>query len=234
MARILIVDNDERIVELSAWFLRRLGHVVDTANSYSAARLLLGECWPELMLADLDLGQERGQEELPKLANEGRLPATLVVSGFLDAELDSRLRRIPGVVGTVAKPVDLKQLEGLIRHHLETSPKVPAPRVTPAPATSPEPATAGPADTGDAEDDGWVEIAPLAPGIDPAPDKQPATWGSPSSGAPVGPAVPLRRAGLPVGSGGGSHPLATPRPEPRIAGEPGTPRGGVSDPRTRL
>ncbi len=175
MARLLIVDNDERIVELSAWFLRRLGHAVDTANSYKAARIQMGKCWPDLMLADLDLGYERGQEELPKLANEGCLPATLVVSGFLDADLDSQLRRIPGVLGTVAKPVDLKHLEGLIRHHLENGERIPAP----APSSDPGGVEAleGLAQE-DGEEDGWVEIAPLAPGINPAPATRQVLWGS--------------------------------------------------------
>jgi CheY-like chemotaxis protein len=210
MATLLIVDNDERIVELSAWFMRRLGHVVETANSYAAARLVLNKTWPDLMLADLDLGYERGQEELPKLANEGLLPATLVVSGFLDANLERTLRRIPGVRGTVAKPVDLKHLERLICHHLETGESIPAPTRTAGPQA---------ADTAPVEEDadGWVEIAPLAPGIDPAPPMKRAPWEEGEDA--VRPPTPAPQSQAPAR---GASPSVG-QPNPGLAGEdPGT------------
>jgi DNA-binding response OmpR family regulator len=167
MALLLIVDNDERIVELSAWFLRRLGHEVETANSYAEARLRLSKRWPDLLLADLDLGHERGQEELPKLAREGALPATLVISGYLDADLDAELLRIPGVLRTVAKPVDLHHLEGLIRTCLESGRLVPRPR--PVQPQAPVPVVMDENLDEDMDEDGWVEIVPLAPGVEPLP-----------------------------------------------------------------
>jgi FixJ family two-component response regulator len=41
-------------------------------------------------------------------------PPTLVVSGYLDAALSERLLRLPGIVGTLAKPFDLATLEARI------------------------------------------------------------------------------------------------------------------------
>ena len=46
---------------------------------------------PELLLSDLELGAERGDEELARSAHPGELPPTLVVSGYLDRELEARL-----------------------------------------------------------------------------------------------------------------------------------------------
>ena len=56
MAKLLLVDNDARIVELVALFLGRRGHDIRTANSYAEARALLAQDRPDLVLADLDLG----------------------------------------------------------------------------------------------------------------------------------------------------------------------------------
>lgn len=172
MAQLLIVDNDERIVELTAWFLSKLGHQVETASSYAEARELLARKAPDLMLADLDLGRESGQEELPKLAAEGQLPPTLVVSGFLDSALDRELRAIPGVLATVAKPIDLARLDQQIRDCLADAKDV----LVPQPPPVDHPPVGGTAQVVElADDEGWVEIVPLAPGVDPAPPTD-APW----------------------------------------------------------
>ena len=62
------------------------------------------------MLADLELGVEDGRVELPLLESEGLLPPTLVVSGYLDAEITEALFKVPGILGTVPKPFEPKEL----------------------------------------------------------------------------------------------------------------------------
>lgn len=114
MADLLLVDDDPRIVELLALFLERLGHRVRTAGSLAAARERIAERRPDLMLSDLELGAESGREELPRLAREGVLPPTLVVSGYLDRELADELSALPGVVGLLQKPFDMRKLEASI------------------------------------------------------------------------------------------------------------------------
>lgn len=182
MPDLLLVDNDRRIVELAAWFLERRGYTVRTSLSYREARVAIRERRPDLMLADLELGDENGREELPRLATEGLLPKTLVVSGFLDAALDAELRRLEAVVDTLAKPYDMQGLEARILACLDL-PELPegtectsADPVLEAENTaeSPDPALGTPARTAptsvapDDDDDGWVEIVPLRrePGAD--------------------------------------------------------------------
>lgn len=118
MADLLLVDNDPRLVELYALFLGRRGHGVRTATSFAAARRALDERRPDLLLSDLELGAERGDEELAALARDGLLPPTLVVSGYLDPALAAELGRLPSVVGTLAKPFDLATLEARIEEAL--------------------------------------------------------------------------------------------------------------------
>lgn len=170
MALLLIVDNDARIVELTALFLGREGHEIETALSYAEARLRIDERRPDLMLADLDLGHEHGREELPRLAAEGRLPATLVVSGFLDVELEAELGRLEGVRGTLTKPVDLERLAARIVEEVGKGDVAGAPEASvPAP---------------EEDEEGWIEIVPLAPGVAPR-DLEPDREWPPSPEFPI-------------------------------------------------
>jgi DNA-binding response OmpR family regulator len=110
MADLLLVENDPRILELMTFFLERAGHRVRTAPSFSEARARIRERAPDLLLSDLEMGKETGREELPRIAREGGLPPTLVVSGYVDREVAEALGRVPGVVGTLAKPFDMTRL----------------------------------------------------------------------------------------------------------------------------
>jgi DNA-binding response OmpR family regulator len=114
MSDLLLVDDDRRIVELVAFFLRKRGHEVRTCANFAEVRAALAQRVPDLVLCDVDLGGEMADEELPKLAEEGILPSTLIVSGYVDAELEGRLMAIGRVVGLVRKPFDFATLEGRV------------------------------------------------------------------------------------------------------------------------
>lgn len=149
-ADILIVDNDERIVELLAWFLSKRGFSVQGVHSFSEAREVLALGQPDLMLSDLDLGAESALVELPRLAEEGILPPTLVVSGYLNAETTERLTSMPQVLGVLAKPFDFARLEERVVGCLKDLSQAQAAQSAPS---SPEPSP-GPTQ-GE-----WVEIKP--------------------------------------------------------------------------
>ena len=156
MVDLLVVDNDARIAELVAWFLERGGHKPRVVTSYAAARELLREQSFALMLADLELGVEDGRVELPLLEAEGLLPPTLVVSGYLDAEITTALLEVPHVLGTVAKPFEPSELlarvdEVLARESAEDSTPAPLAAALEAEMTIPlPPMDVSPASGGDA------------------------------------------------------------------------------------
>jgi len=110
MGDLLLVENDARILELMTLFLAKAGHSVRGAASFELARAAIRERTPDLMLSDLEMGAESGREALPDLAREGLLPPTLVVSGYLDRPTAEAIERLPNVVGTLAKPYDMKSL----------------------------------------------------------------------------------------------------------------------------
>jgi DNA-binding NtrC family response regulator len=111
MADVLLIENDARILELYAAYLTKRGHRVRTAKSFREAREMLVAEPPEILLTDLELGVESGRDVLPQLWSEGLLPPTLVVSGYVDAELQAELERIPAVVGMLPKPFGFERLE---------------------------------------------------------------------------------------------------------------------------
>jgi len=117
-ASLLVVENDERIVELLCLFLQRRGYDVRGARSLEEARDALVRRRPDLMLSDIDLGRSNGREFLPQLSREGLLPPTLVVSGYLDAQLAEELSGVPQVVGVLAKPFEFDRLQRRIEQAL--------------------------------------------------------------------------------------------------------------------
>ncbi|MDA0948992.1 MAG: response regulator, partial [Planctomycetota bacterium] len=160
-ADILVLDNDERIVELVSWFLGKRGFGVRRAHSFAEARVALADGLPDLMLSDLDLGAESALDELPVLAEQGMLPPTLVVSGYLDQDSTERLLAVPGVLGTLPKPFDFELLEARV---LECLAARPAPvEVAPAASEAAEHAQV------ERSSEGWVEIRPARPAASEAP-----------------------------------------------------------------
>lgn len=168
-SNIVLLDNDERIVELVTWYLGEQGHRVRTCATFAEARAAIAEERPDLLLSDVDLGTESALAELPKLSAEGVLPPTLVVSGFLDAGNQATIAGVPEVMGTLAKPFEFADLEGAIQRALAGERVMGEAPVgeAPAPAAAP-PATEVPAtpatDDGDEDDDGWIEIQPAGGG----------------------------------------------------------------------
>lgn len=152
MADILLVDNDRRIGELCAFFLEQRAHRVRLCTSYAEARERIRERAPELLLADLELGAESGRVELPRLAALGLLPPTLIVSGYLDRELERELGALPGVRGTLAKPFDLSELLRRVDEALGEPPAGGQEREPPPPVL--------PAGSLAEDEDGWIEILP--------------------------------------------------------------------------
>lgn len=157
MSDLLLVDNDPRISELLAFFLKKRGHSVRTAISFVEARAALVVRAPDLMLSDIDLGRERGDEELPKLAREGLLPPTLVVSGYLDGALERTLASIPSVVGTLRKPFDLSTLEARVTRALADATQAVAPKLESCVRPGGEHRGAD-SDSGD----GWTDVVPIS------------------------------------------------------------------------
>jgi len=165
-ADLLLIDNDATIRELVGWVLTRRGYRVRQAASFAAARELLAERQPDLLLSDVDLGLESALVELPRLAALAQLPPTLVVSGYLDADKRRALGALVEVIGFLDKPFDPRGLEhevevalGVARERRVMAKGGAAPSEKPRVVNAEgafERGAAAPVEPED--DDGWIEI----------------------------------------------------------------------------
>lgn len=170
-ARILIVDDEERIADLVTWFLRRSGHEAVHVHSFEAARRTIPELRPDLLLSDIELGAENARDELPRLEREGLLPPTLIVSGYLDPAIVCELQALSEVRGVLGKPFDFAMLEERVSELVQQlaqegrlEREAGGERVGEPAGSSSSSASSSSGDSceGDPDDDGWIEILPLS------------------------------------------------------------------------
>lgn len=111
---LLVIDDDRRIVELLTLYLEGRGYRVLSAYTFGEARSLLVDQPCALVLSDLRLGGDDGVIELQRLADDGLLPPTLVLSGHLDEASARRLGALGPLRGLVNKPFQLADLEARV------------------------------------------------------------------------------------------------------------------------
>lgn len=102
--RVLIIDDHRSIL----WGLERLiesgkpaMHVVGTATSCAEALKLIDKAAPDLILLDIDLGDENGVDEIPNLLARSRAKI-LVLTGLRDESLHDKAV-LAGASGVIEK-----------------------------------------------------------------------------------------------------------------------------------
>lgn len=109
--RVLLVDDDPDVVEQLSDVLKADGFETTTATTFDEARRLLeGEPPPDLLIADVRLGQYNGLQ----LVMRRRTPTrAVVISGFWDHTLEAEARRLGAEY--LLKPVRRDQLVESVR-----------------------------------------------------------------------------------------------------------------------
>lgn len=103
LARILVIDDDEEIVELLARILRRAGYRTAAATGAADARRRLAEGSFDLMLCDVRLGPDSGLDLVEHQLARHPQVAAVMVSGLDDVTLADRALTI-GAYGYLVKP----------------------------------------------------------------------------------------------------------------------------------
>ena len=131
--RILIVDDDPGIRELTAAFLSAHGYVVDTASDGVSMRAALGRATYALIVLDVMMPGEDGLTIIRSLDRETS-PAIIIVS-VIGEEVDRIVGLEMGADDYVAKPANPRELLARIRSVLRRRGGRAGP-VDPMPATS--------------------------------------------------------------------------------------------------
>lgn len=109
MARILVADDDPRVLEAVSGYLRAAGHDVLSAPDGGQARAALDRGGLDLLITDLNMpvldgfGLKAHLDRLPR-----PIPA-IIISGTWTAE-EKKKAATMGFARTYEKPADLKQL----------------------------------------------------------------------------------------------------------------------------
>ncbi len=123
MSRVLIVEDDADLVNLTTHWLERAGYSVQHAGDGAAALSILGkDPLPTLVLLDIMLPKIDGFEVLRRIRGDARmrlLPVIMVTSFSRDRDA-ARAREI-GANDYIVKPLMeldfLKRLEHIVKDH---------------------------------------------------------------------------------------------------------------------
>lgn len=111
--RILVVDDEKEICEVTKRFLERKGYVVFTAQNKQEAFEVLEKSRPQLMLLDIRLGQESGLEVLRQAKELDKDIKVIMVSALQDEENITKARSL-GADDYVTKPFTAQYLNDFI------------------------------------------------------------------------------------------------------------------------
>jgi two-component system, OmpR family, alkaline phosphatase synthesis response regulator PhoP len=118
--KVLVVDDDVKIVELVKLYLNRDGHTVLTANDGKEALRLAREASPDLIVLDIMLPGMDGLQICRVLRSESSVPIILLTART--TEQDRIVGLDLGADDYVTKPFSPKELAARIRAVLRRSP----------------------------------------------------------------------------------------------------------------
>jgi DNA-binding response OmpR family regulator len=120
--KILLVDDDTKVLELISRFLREAGHQVFASDSGTQAlKRLKKECF-DLIISDVDLRDLPGMDllkQIKEMINE-RIPVILVSASEDESRQDQAIRL--GASGYLCKPFDLDCLLAIVSQAVEKDP----------------------------------------------------------------------------------------------------------------
>jgi DNA-binding NtrC family response regulator len=104
VTHVLIADNDAAVSSLLTEILVRGGLTVQQAFDGVTAGALVRDPAVRVLVCDLDMPRASGLEVLESMLGMANAPAAVVISGYLDAAIADRLRRLPHVREVLRKP----------------------------------------------------------------------------------------------------------------------------------
>ena len=118
--RILIVEDNERNLKLVRDVLQFAGYDVVEARSGEQGVVLAKECFPDLVLMDIQLPHMNGVEALHRLRDspETRTVPVVALTAFAMREDREQALRA-GSDGYLEKPISVRDLPGQVLHFLD-------------------------------------------------------------------------------------------------------------------
>jgi DNA-binding NtrC family response regulator len=117
-AKILLVDDESKLLEMTSALLETEGYSVSQADSVAALNKAYDDAQPDLVLLDLKLGEDNGLDQLPTLKQRWADTEVIILTGHatIDAAVEATKR---GAYSVQTKPVEIKELALKIQQALE-------------------------------------------------------------------------------------------------------------------
>lgn len=113
-SKLLIVDDEKEICELTAAHFKRKGYVAFVANSGEEALSLIKEQNPQLMLLDMNLPRMNGIDLLKLVREFNTTLKVIVVSGYAVYWQNQPDVKELNILAFIQKPVALADLESAV------------------------------------------------------------------------------------------------------------------------
>jgi len=117
-ASILVVDDDREWLDGAVELLASAGHDSRGCSTFDEALQILNTSQPDLLIADIRLGEFNGLFLLLHTRETHTRMASLVVSGYADPVLEREARRY-GAADFLVKPIDPQALLAKVRTTLD-------------------------------------------------------------------------------------------------------------------
>lgn len=122
VARVLVVEDNEQNLELTAFLLEEAGHDVLAVRSLDEARAALAAEVPDLVLLDMNVAGEDGMRLVDEIRHQPRLVRVPVLALTAHAMRGDRERFLEGGCdGYIAKPIDVRTFVATVEIHLPAS-----------------------------------------------------------------------------------------------------------------
>jgi CheY-like chemotaxis protein len=118
--RVLICDDESRLVNLTAGLLREFGYEVLTVKSGEEAIACVAEQAVDVVILDVNLPGEDTLAVARKLTEQHPV-AIVLSSGFAEEDVEAELTSLPGVRAFLPKPYGIEVLSSTIRRVIEES-----------------------------------------------------------------------------------------------------------------
>jgi DNA-binding NarL/FixJ family response regulator len=116
--RCLIVDDNERFLEAARGLLERQGiAVVGVASTGAEALRRAEELRPDVLLVDIDMGEESGIELTQRLATagEGEPPRVILISAHSEKDFADLVAASPALGFVPKAELSARAIHGLLR-----------------------------------------------------------------------------------------------------------------------
>lgn len=114
MPKLLVVDDEIDIVEVTKKFFTKRGIETFTASEGNEAIRIIQEKNPDLILLDYNLPSLSGREILKKMREELNLNTKVIMITGFETEMVINETKNLGIHDCVHKPLDLSKLEKIV------------------------------------------------------------------------------------------------------------------------